>query len=41
MKSATNRFAGRVQISAGVPVIDLDAPLIRHRFMEEVASRNI
>jgi sulfopyruvate decarboxylase subunit beta len=23
-----------------VPVIDLDAPVIRHRFMEEVASRN-
>ena len=23
-----------------VPVIALDAPVIRHRFMEEVASRN-
>ena len=23
-----------------MPVIDLDAPVIRHRFMEEVASRN-
>ena len=23
-----------------VPVIDLDAPVIRHRFMEEVARRN-